>query len=97
MARLNAALPLGDEYTSGGAWPDFAKAEAECAAEGFDIVFSPDSGARLFVELHHDGQNKGEALISLSALEAMPPDVRDWALSQMVGSLLLCALNRSGR
>jgi hypothetical protein len=94
LQRLRACLPLGDDYNAGGEWPDVAAAEALCVAAGLDLAFAPDSGERLFVELHRDGENVAEALIPLSALEAMPADVRDWALAEMVNGLRGCAEDR---
>lgn len=81
---------LSADYDIGGAWPLFASAEADCIAEGFDVVFAPDSSSRLFVEIHSHGESVAEALIAMSSLEEMPRDVRDWTLAKIVDGLLLC-------
>lgn len=94
LKRLRDCLPLGDGYSAEGEWPDLAAAEAVCDDAGLEVVFAPDSGDRLFVELHRDGENVAQALIPLSALESMPADVRDWALAEMVNGLRGCAEDR---
>jgi hypothetical protein len=94
LKHLLDCLPLGDEYTAEGEWPDVAAAEALCGDAGLEIVFSPDLGDLLFVELHRDGENVAQALIPLSALESMPADVRDWALAEMINGLRRCAEDR---
>lgn len=82
---LYRILPLGEDTPR--EWPLFDDAERRCVGAGYEIQFSPDSRI-VSVDLVLGADCIAEAVIDLSALEAMPRDVADFTLATMAISLL---------
>ena len=90
IARLHAALPIGDAIASQG-WPLVAEQEKRANALGLDLAFAPEHFGRIIAVCLDDGdETAAEVRVAFSSLEGLPYGIGDALIADLVRELVAC-------
>ena len=90
IARLHAALPIGDDLDALG-WPLVAEQEKRANALGLDLVFAPEHFGRIIAVCLDDGdETAAEVRVAFSSLEGLPYGIGDALIADIVRELVEC-------